>query len=153
MWCKICLSTAVMGLTGAQPLSWTGFSLLSEDCSGCFAALVFHNPFKNAALGSLTSNWKHSRESRSFFPHLFYGNELFPSFPWLLTQPVTATCKPLHRERGRRERTGMEEREGEKRGGGGNRSQKSGHLWADMLRRGEGGVGGKVCMTDAGTGV
>lgn len=79
------------------------FSLLSEDCSGCFAALVFHNPFKKCCfwpfnLNLKTPSPKHSSESRSICSHLFYGNELFPSFPWLLTQPVTATCKPLHRE-------------------------------------------------------
>lgn len=39
-----------------------------------------------------------SSKSGSICSHLFYWSELFPSFPWLLTQPARATCKPLHRE-------------------------------------------------------
>lgn len=37
---------------------WTGFSFLPEDWFGRFAALVFDNPFKNAALSSFTSTSK-----------------------------------------------------------------------------------------------
>lgn len=41
-------------------MNWTGFLLLSEDCFGQFAALVFDNPFeKNTALGSLIFHSKH----------------------------------------------------------------------------------------------
>lgn len=97
---KFCLSTAMMRLISENLCFVSELNRLLVIVRGlkkhCFK--FFNLPLK-------TPSQKHSNESRSICSHLFYGNELFPSFPWLLTQPVTATCKPLHRERGRRERT------------------------------------------------
>lgn len=77
----------------------------------CYTSLwpFFFNLLAFILLPATKTVSQNSSESGSICSHLFYWSELFPSFPWLLTQPARATCKPLQRER---------ERGGEREGGG-----------------------------------
>lgn len=51
--------------------------------------------FLNHSSQAFSLQLKHSLK----ISNLFLWSELIPSFPWLLTQPARATCKPLHWKR------------------------------------------------------